>query len=218
MPNAYFPDPRQTGPDGIVAVGGQLTTDTLLLAYAQGIFPWPMPPLFPLVWFCPEERAVLEFCDLHVSRSLAKAQKKLPYEITMDKAFEQVIKICSKTPRPNQDGTWITPAIISAYCKLHSLGHAHSVEVWDQGQLIGGLYGVEIKGAFAGESMFYRKPNASKLALLYLIETLERRGGTWLDIQAMTPHMEALGAKLIPRDEFLKKLAETHSRSLKLFP
>src|SRR5262249_20365536 len=131
--------------------------------------------------------------------------------------FEEVIQACSQVPRPGQDGTWITPEMVHAYIELHGLGHAHSVEVWEGSKLIGGIYGVETGGAFAGESMFYRKPNASKLALLYLIELLKSRGASWMDIQMLTPHMKALGATEIKRDDFLKELSRVHALGLRLF-
>src|SRR5918911_1724422 len=164
-----FPDPRRAAYEGIVVLGGQLNVPNLLNAYRRGIFPWPIEG-WPLTWFCPEERAVLEFKDLHVAHSLRRARRR-----------------------------------------------AHSVEVWAGDELVGGLYGVDAGGAFAGESMFHLRPNASKLALLFLIEHLRARGLDWLDIQVMTPHMEALGARLISRDEFLERLARTRRRGLKLF-
>ncbi len=216
MPLIRFPDPRRASSDGLVAIGGNLQPETLLMAYRQGIFPWPIEEL-PLTWFCPEERAILEFVDLHVPRSLTKARRRAQLRLTIDQAFRQVISACARVKRSGETGTWITPQIIQAYCELHHRGHAHSVEAWDQEELVGGLYGVEIDGAFAGESMFYARPNASKLALLFLIEHLQGRGLEWIDIQMMTPHMERLGAKLISRDDFLQKLTRTRSRELRLF-
>ena len=199
-----------------MAAGGDLQAESLLLAYRSGIFPWPHPGL-PLLWFCPPKRAVLEFKDLHIARSLAQARRRLPFEYTMDSAFREVITSCARAPRPGQGGTWITSRMIEGYCRLHRLGHAHSVEVWEAGRLAGGIYGVDADGAFSGESMFYLKPCASKLALLRLIEHLKSRGLEWLDIQVMTPHMKAMGAKVIPREEFLKKLARTRLLGLRLF-
>jgi len=211
-----FPDPRSATPEGIVAAGGDLQPESLLLAYRNGIFPWPHPGL-ALLWFCPPARAVLEFQDLHVARSLAQARKRLLYTFTMDRAFRDVIAACARAPRPGQGGTWLTPAMIEGYCRLHRLGRAHSVEAWEAGRLVGGVYGVDADGPFSGESMFHLRPYASKLALLRLIEHLGSRGLGWLDIQVMTPHMKAMGAKEIPRDEFLKRLARTRSLGLKLF-
>ena len=211
-----FPDPRHTAYGGIVAVGGQLNAVNLLSAYRQGIFPWPIDD-WPLTWFCPEERAILEFCDLHVPRSLARIKRRTRFSFTIDQDFRSVIQACAKAKRAGEDGTWITPEMIRAYCELHRSGHAHSVEAWEGEHLVGGLYGVDAGGAFAGESMFFLRPNASKLALLHLIEHLAKRGLDWLDIQVMTPHMEALGAKLISRDRFLEKLKGALARKLDLF-
>jgi leucyl/phenylalanyl-tRNA--protein transferase len=211
-----FPDPRNATVDGIVAFGGALTTANLLRAYRRGIFPWPIEGL-PLPWFCPPERAILEFKELHVPRSLRYARNRSRLRFSFNQAFPAVIRACALTPRAGEKGTWITPQIVRAYGELHQLGHAHSVEAWEDDALVGGLYGVEIDGAFGGESMFYRRPNASKLALLFLIEHLQARGLDWMDVQMTTPHMAALGAKLIKREEFLEKLAETRARGLKLF-
>ena len=211
-----FPDPRYTTYEGIVAIGGSLNAANLLSAYRQGIFPWPMDD-WPVTWFCPEERAILEFKDLHVPRSLMKIRRSAPLSFTIDRNFRAVIHACARAKRAGEDGTWITPEMIQAYCELHQKGHAHSVEAWDKETLVGGLYGVDADGAFAGESMFFMRPNASKLALLYLIEHLAARGLDWIDVQVMTPHMLALGAKLISRDEFLDKLARTRALKLDLF-
>jgi leucyl/phenylalanyl-tRNA--protein transferase len=191
--------------DGIVGFGGKLDPETLIEAYRNGVFPWPIEGL-PLPWFCPNPRAILEFSDLHIPRSLQKARKLSNLRFTFDQSFPDVIRRCSKAPRPGQSGTWITPAMVKAYIRLHELGHAHSVEAWDGQRLVGGIYGVDCGGIFAGESMFHTTPNASKLALLFLIEHLRSRASEWMDIQQLTPHMKALGAKEISRDEFLKKL------------
>jgi leucyl/phenylalanyl-tRNA--protein transferase len=211
-----FPDPRYATYGGIVCIGGSLNTANLLSAYRQGIFPWPIDD-WPLTWFCPEERAILEFKDLHVPRSLEKIRKRAPFRLSIDLDFRAVIEACAKAKRAGEDGTWITPEMIRAYCELHQQGHAHSVEAWEEERLVGGLYGVDAGGAFSGESMFFRRPNASKLALLRLIEHLAARGLDWIDVQVMTPHMEALGAKLISRDQFLEKLAQARARNLDLF-
>lgn len=216
MPVVSFPDPRTASPEGIVAVGGDLHPDTLMTAYRQGIFPWPVQGL-PLLWFSPSERGVLLFDDLHLSRSLRRAQRHATLHFTLDRAFGQVIRACADKPRPGQDGTWITPGIVMAYIRLHRLGVAHSVEAWDGDRLVAGLYGVEIDGAFAAESMFYLEPNASKLTLLFFVDHLRRRGLDWLDIQVLTPHMERLGARAIPRDTFLTRLRDTRARGLRLF-
>ena len=211
-----FPDPRDAPYGDIVAVGGNLHTLNLLSAYERGIFPWPIEG-WPLTWFSPQERAIIEFKNLKISRSLAKVRRREPYRLTIDAAFRAVILACARVPRAEEQGTWITPQMLDAYCRLHELGHAHSVEAWEGDALVGGLYGVDAGGAFAGESMFYLRPNASKLALLHLIERLQERGLDWLDIQVMTPHMQALGARTITRDEFLCKLDAARARKLKLF-
>jgi leucyl/phenylalanyl-tRNA--protein transferase len=201
----------------IVGFGGDLSVENLRNAYRQGIFPWHIDGL-PLPWFCPERRAVLEFAELHVSRTLRREKQKTDFTFTIDGNFRRVIENCAKTPRTQESGTWITPDFISAYSNFHRAGAAHSVEVWDaSGALVGGLYGVDAGGVFCGESMFHTASNASKLALLFLIEHLQSRGAAWLDTQVMTPHFEVFGAKEIGREEFLDKLTETQARSLKLF-
>jgi leucyl/phenylalanyl-tRNA--protein transferase len=217
MPIVAFPDPRTADADGIVAVGGDLHPETLSLAYRQGIFPWPVNGL-PLLWFCPAERAILEFAALHIPRSLARARRRTQLRFTIDTAFPAVIRGCAQAPRPGQEGTWITLQMVAAYTLLHRLGIAHSVEAWHEGHLVGGLYGVAVDGAFAAESMFYREPNASKLALLHLVDHLRGRGLDWLDTQMLTPHIERLGATTISREAFLEKLQRTRARGLELFP
>ena len=194
-----------TSSDDIVALGGNLEPATLREAYRNGVFPWPAEDL-PLLWFCPRERAILEYDHLHVGRSLARARRQSPFAFTIDAAFEDVILHCASEPRPGQDGTWITDEMIDAYVRLHHLGVAHSVETWLDGQLVGGLYGVDTDGAFSAESMYYHEPWASKLALLHLLDHFAARGLRWIDIQVMTPHMERLGARNIPRREFLALL------------
>jgi leucyl/phenylalanyl-tRNA--protein transferase len=213
-----FPDPRHASPEGLVAIGGNLRTSTLLEAYRRGIFPWPIEG-YPLTWFSPPERALLFFDELHVPRSLARERRRTTLRFTIDADFASVIRACAQAARPGEEGTWINDAMIDAYCELHRRGHAHSVEAWDDedGALVGGIYGVDADGAFAGESMFYTRPNASKLALLHLVEHLSARGLEWMDVQVMSPHMERLGARNVTRDEFLERLAETRGRGLKLF-
>lgn len=210
-----FPDPRYARSD-VVAMGEDLRVETLREAYRKGIFPWPHDEL-PLPWFSPRRRAVIFFDELHVARSLRKVQKREPYTFTIDRAFDDVIRACSETPRPDQDGTWIEPVMIEAYRRFHEAGDVHSVEAWENGELAGGLYGVDAGGVFTGESMFYRRPDASKLALLFLIDHLRERGATFLDCQVMTPHMEALGAREISRGKFLDLLAAAQAKGLTLF-
>jgi len=201
----------------IIGFGGEMSVENLRNAYRRGIFPWTIEGL-PLPWFCPERRAVLEFSELHVPKSLRKEREKTDFTFTIDKSFRRVIENCSHVKRSHESGTWITEKFINSYTKFHEAGDAHSVEVWDaSGELVGGLYGVDAGGVFCGESMFHRKSNASKLALLFLIEHLRTRGATWLDVQVMTPHFEVLGAKEIDRNKFLDKLGETQAKNLFLF-
>ena len=228
--HAYFPDPRTYEfPEwvlvgeyfyhaaDVVTFGTPLTVETVSEAYRKGIFPWYMRNV-PLPWYCPEQRAILEFDELNVSRSLAKSQRQARFSFTIDSDFDAVIQSCAAAKRPEQGGTWITADFMSVYSALHSQGMAHSVEAWNQGgQLVGGLYGVDAGGVFCGESMFHLESNASKLALLFLIEHLRKRGSTWLDAQVMTPHLEAFGAKEIGRRTFLEKLMESQLAKLDLF-
>jgi leucyl/phenylalanyl-tRNA--protein transferase len=210
-----FPDPRYARSD-VVAMGEDLRVETLREAYRKGIFPWPHDEL-PLPWFSPRRRAVIFFDELHVGRSLRKAQKRAPYAFTIDRDFHSVIRACAESERPDQDGTWIEPEIVAAYTNFHAAGDAHSIEAWEDGALVGGLYGIDAGGVFTGESMFYRRPDASKLALLFLIDHLRARGATFLDCQVMTPHMAALGAREIPRGKFLDLLAERQAQGVRLF-
>jgi leucyl/phenylalanyl-tRNA--protein transferase len=217
MPVLEFPNPEDTTREGIVAIGGDLHPDSLRLAYGQGIFPWPHDGM-PMLWFCPPRRAILPFDLLYVGKRLARTRRLSPLRFTIDAAFDEVISACKTSVRPDQEGTWITPEIEEAYREAHRLGFAHSVEAWsEEGELFGGVYGVDSGGSFGGESMFHRQPDASKLALLYLVDHLASRGATFLDIQMMTPHMKAFGAVEIPRRQFLKRLAFEQSQHLRLF-
>ncbi|HEX3067290.1 MAG TPA: leucyl/phenylalanyl-tRNA--protein transferase [Thermoanaerobaculia bacterium] len=210
-----FPDPRYVRGD-IVAMGDDLRVETLRDAYRHGIFPWPHEEL-PLPWFSPRRRTVILFDELHVGRSLRKAERRSGFTYSIDRAFDDVIASCAETPRGEETGTWIGPEIIAAYKRLHRAGDAHSVEVWKGSDLAGGLYGVDAGGVFTGESMFHRAPDASKIALLFLIEHLRARGAAWLDCQVMTPHMEALGAREIRRNLFLDMLAKEQAAGRPLF-
>lgn len=201
----------------VVSFGDPLTLENLIAAYRNGIFPWNMDGI-PLPWYCPEIRAILHFENLTIPRSLKKEARKQKFNFTIDRDFGSVIANCAKSLRPDQDGTWIDRDFISQYTRLFELGIAHSVEAWNaDGKLVGGLYGVDAGGVFCGESMFYIEPNASKLALLYLIDHLAGRGSEWLDVQIMTPHMFALGATNIHRDRFMKLLRISQSANLRLF-
>jgi leucyl/phenylalanyl-tRNA--protein transferase len=210
-----FPDPRTARGD-VVALGDDLSVDMLRDAYRHGIFPWPHENL-PLPWFSPRRRTVILFDELHVGRTLRRAQKRAGFTFTIDRDFPHVIRACAASPRAEQDGTWIADDIIAAYTRLHEAGDAHSVEVWLDGEIAGGLYGVDAGGVFTGESMFHREPEASKLALLFLVDHLRARGATWLDCQVMTPHMKAIGAREIPRVRFLDMLAEAQRSGVNLF-
>jgi leucyl/phenylalanyl-tRNA--protein transferase len=204
---------------GVVAVDFELTPERVISAYRHGIFPWPDGnPRHPIPWVCPRRRAILEFDALRVPRSLERARRRTTLRFTFDQAFPAVIRACAAAPRAGQAGTWITPAMIAAYSEVHRRGLAHSVEAWDGETLVAGLYGMDAGGAFAGESMFHRVDNGSKLCLLHLADHLRSRGSGWMDIQQLTPHLEALGAREIPRAEFLRRLREEQQTARALFP
>ena len=196
-------EPELADADGLVAVGGDLSTERLLTAYRQGIFPWTADPI---TWWSPDPRGIIELDDFHVPESLAKVIRKETFEVTMDKSFQQVMQACA-TPSPKRRSTWITDEFIEAYTELHKLGHAHSVECWQGGKLVGGVYGVAIGGLFAGESMFHFVDNASKVALHHLVMHLRERRFTLFDIQMVTAATVPLGAKAIPRSDYLRRLA-----------
>lgn len=203
-PALRFPRPETANGQGLIAVGGDLSQERLLLAYRSGIFPWPIDRM--LTWFCPDPRAVLELEELHVSRSLAKRLRRKDYEVRMNSAFEQVIRACAAR-NERRPSTWILPQLVSAYTALHTSGWAHSVEVWMEGELVGGLYGVSIGGLFAGESMFSTVADTSKIALVHLVERMRERGLTLLDVQVPNPHLETLGIREVARTEYLARLA-----------
>ncbi|GJM23039.1 MAG: leucyl/phenylalanyl-tRNA--protein transferase [Planctomycetota bacterium] len=200
-----FPSVESATPDGLVAVGGDLSTERLMAAYEQGIFPWPHEGL-PLMWFSPDPRMLLRPAELRVSRSLRARLRRGDFEIRFDTAFERVLRGCASTPRHGQRGTWITPAVMQAYHDLHRRGLAHSVEAWRGGQLVGGLYGVSLGRAFFGESMFSRVTDASKCAFATLVPWLQARDFHFVDCQMETPHLASLGARALPRVEFLRQL------------
>jgi leucyl/phenylalanyl-tRNA--protein transferase len=198
-----FPDAHLATSQGLVAIGGDLSVDRLLLAYRRGIFPWTVAPIS---WWSPDPRAVLEHDQLHIPDSLKKILRKKVFQVTIDRAFPQVIRNCAARA-PGRPDTWITPEFIEAYTQLHERGHAHSLECWQDGELVGGIYGVAIGGFFAGESMFHRVSNASKVALWHLVGHLRKRDFALLDIQMLTPVTRQMGGTTIPRSEYLERLA-----------
>lgn len=207
-PAAPFPPVEQAllDPDGLLAVGGDLSPQRLLNAYQHGIFPWYTEGE-PILWWSPDPRCVLFPEKLKISRSLRKTLRKGLFELRMDTAFEAVMRACAEN-RPNQKGTWITEDILQAYVNMHQLGFAHSVECWQDGQLVGGLYGMAIGKVFFGESMFSRKTDASKVAMVYLCEYLKQHDFKLIDSQVYTQHLESLGAELIPRTRFVELLEQ----------
>lgn len=196
-----FPPLSQASPEGLLAVGGDLSPRRLRAAYRQGIFPWYSDDQ-PILWWAPDPRAVLFPDRVHVSRSLRRTLKRGRYRVSLDRAFAEVVRQCAR-PRPDQHGTWITPAMQAAYQRLHEEGGAHSVEVWEGERLAGGLYGVALGRVFFGESMFHRSPDASKVALVILARQLARWGYRVIDCQIPSAHLARLGAELIPRDRFV---------------
>lgn len=208
LPEAIaFPPVERTAKSGLLAVGGDLSPERLLAAYREGIFPW-YGDGEPILWWSPDPRFVLFPNELRVSRSMGQFLKKGFVRITFDQAFREVIAACRR-PRPGQDGTWITTEMREAYAVLHDLGFAHSVEVWRQKELVGGLYGVSLGRAFFGESMFSAIPNASKAALITLVSHLRDRGFDLIDCQVETAHLAGLGARLIPRRDFCALLKQS---------
>ncbi len=203
----FFPPAELAEPEGVVLFGGKLTPEWLLDAYAHGIFPWPIfDGTDIVVWWSPDPRAIFELDDFHVSRRLARTCRSGLFEVTCDRDFRGVIKGCA-TAGDRRRNTWITPPMLEAYVKLFELGHAHSIEVWRQGDLVGGTYGVAIGGLFAGESMFHRVRDASKVALAHLVEHLKSRDYKLFDIQQRTDHTASLGAVEISRDQYLSRVA-----------
>ncbi len=201
-----FPPVTEAEPDGLLAVGGDLRPERLLLAYRSGIFPWYSAD-DPVLWWSPDPRYVLFPAELKVSASLRRVMRNGPFTVTMDREFAAVMHACGLVPRKGQDGTWITPAMEKAYGRLHAAGHAHSVEVWREGRLVGGLYGVQLGHVYFGESMFTLEPNASKVGFVHLMEHLKTTGVAMIDCQVHTQHLERFGARFIPRAEFLERLA-----------
>ncbi len=206
-PQIIFPPVEQAEPDGLLAVGGDLSPERLLHAYSKGIFPW-YGPGSPILWWSPDPRLVLFPEELHVSRSLRKVLRREPFQVSFDRAFPEVIGYCAAASRPDGPGTWLVPDMQRAYNLLHEVGLAHSVEVWESGELVGGLYGVALGRVFFGESMFHLRPNASKVALVHLVQRLRRWDFQLLDCQQTTAHMQRFGAREIRRWEFMTILEE----------
>ncbi|WP_026903871.1 leucyl/phenylalanyl-tRNA--protein transferase [Pedobacter glucosidilyticus] len=197
-----FPNPAHAEEDGLLAVGGDLSVERLLLAYSHGIFPWFNDDT-PILWYAPHERFVLFPDEIKISKSMKQVLKRQEFQISLNKAFADVITACATINRDGQDGTWITTDMQAAYIKLHEKGYAHAVEVWKDEKLVGGLYGVLINGVFCGESMFARVSNASKMALIWLCQNLELK---LIDCQVHTAHLESMGARMIDRESYLKIL------------
>jgi leucyl/phenylalanyl-tRNA---protein transferase len=204
-----FPDPRAADPEGFVAHGGDLEPATLLAAYRQGIFPWPFDE-HELLWWSPDPRAVIPLDALRVSRRLARTLRRGAFRVTIDAAFDEVVAGCAARAE-----TWITPGIRGAYGRLHALGWAHSVEVWVEGALAGGLYGLAIGGLFAAESMFHSVTDASKIAMVALVQHARRVGVTLIDAQVPSPHITSMGAATIPREDYLARLADAVRRPVR---
>jgi len=200
-----FPDPMMAEETGFLAVGGDLSSKRLLLAYKTGIFPW-FSEGDPIMWFSPDPRLIIFLDNLHVSSKLKKVIRANIFEVRFDTSFEAVIKRCALTDRRGQDGTWITDDMIQAYVRLHNEGYAHSVETFYDGQLVGGLYGVSLGGVFFGESMFFEMSNASKVALYYLVEKLKSWNFDFIDSQVPNNHMKSLGGVEVKRAKFLELL------------
>jgi leucyl/phenylalanyl-tRNA---protein transferase len=208
-----FPDPSTADGDGLVGFGADLEPETLVHAYRQGIFPWPHPGM-PLPWFSPDPRGVIWLDGLRVSRSLRQRLRSSGWETTVDRAFERVIAACAERYRP--EDTWIVPEMRAAYLRLHRFGHAHSLEVWQGEELVGGLYGVRVGGVFTGESMFHQATDASKVALVDLVDRFAEAGGRLIDVQLVTDHLASLGARPMPRRQYLGVLDEVRDAPVRL--
>jgi leucyl/phenylalanyl-tRNA--protein transferase len=197
-----FPDVETASPEGILAFGGDLRPERLILAYKSGIFPWYNEGE-PIIWYSPDQRMVLFPEELKISKSMRRLIRRNEFDITYNTAFVQVIEYCQKSPRKDQYGTWITDDMMKAYIKMHELGFAKSVEVWKDNELVGGLYGVDLGRIFCGESMFSKTSNTSKLAFIHLVQHLEKQHYKLIDCQVYNEHLDSLGAREIPRKEFM---------------
>lgn len=205
--NIWFPPAEEATEEGLLAVGGDLSLQRLLLAYRSGIFPW-FNEDDPLLWWCPDPRFVLFPEELKISKSMKQVMKRQQFEFRFNTAFHQVISQCSKTKRTEQEGTWISQDIIDAYTQLHETGYAVSAEAWYDGQLAGGLYGIRMGKVFFGESMFSHQSNASKFAFIQYVQQLQSEGTRLIDCQVYTAHLESLGARMIERSDFLEQLRQ----------
>lgn len=201
-----FPSPEQASAEGIVAVGGDLQPERVMLAYRKGIFPWFESDDF-LLWWSPDPRMVLFPDRLKISKSMRTVLRKKQFEVTFNRAFDQVVEACAKVKRFGQNSTWISPGLMEVYSTLHTQGHAHSVEVWEEGSLVGGLYGIDLGTVFCGESMFSKSSNASKVALISLVKELKKNKYELIDCQVPTQHLASMGAEPISRTEFLTFLS-----------
>lgn len=210
-----FPNPTLSEESGLLAIGGDLSPQRLVQAYASGIFPWFEEDSPDILWWSPKMRMILSPQEFKVSKSLKKRISKDEFIVTIDQAFDHVIRNCSSMKRSDGEGTWILDEMIVAYNKLHQLGLAHSFECWQNNELVGGLYGVSLGNAFFGESMFHYKTDASKVAMYYLCEYAKKNGLTMIDCQMHTDHLQSLGAQEIHRDEFLKRLNESNQHETK---
>jgi leucyl/phenylalanyl-tRNA--protein transferase len=218
--DVQFPDPNQAldEPDGLLAAGGDLTPEWLLTAYSFGIFPWFNSDEEPIYWWSPKTRGVLQPGHMRITRSLRKRIQNGSFSITTDEQFDAVIECCATTPRNDQAGTWITPRMQSAYHALFQRGVAHSVEVWNDNALVGGLYGIALGQMFFGESMFSKVPDASKVAFYHLQQYLLAENFSLIDCQMMNPHLETLGIRPMERAEFLARLGTNRDKATKIGP
>lgn len=202
-----FPDPHYGDPDGLLAVGGDLSIDRLLLAYSNGIFPWYAFREGMIQWWCPMERFVIFPDEIHISHSMRTLINKGIYHLTVNQAFREVIHACGES-RMDMEGAWLGHEMMDAYTRLHEQGFAASIEVWEEERLVGGLYGVTIGNCFFGESMFSLVPSASKLALIHLAQFFQKHGGTLIDCQFETPHLKSMGGRFISYEEYMELLQE----------
>lgn len=206
----WFPDVEESTEEGIVAVGGDLSVERLILAYSRGIFPWYSSDRSPILWWSPDPRFVLFPENLIVSKSMRPYFNQNKFKVTWDQNFEDVIKNCQKIDREDQPGTWITSKMLAAYIQLHKKGYAHSVEVWLENELVGGLYGISLGKVFFGESMFAKVSNASKFGFISLVNQLKQKGFLLIDCQQETKHLESLGANAIKRKDFIDILNDNN--------